>query len=126
MAYEGVIRWLAEQGATSIKRLPQRGRAHPRLGFYWRGEDWVVVISGSPHSDWFAERAAITELRHLMGLVGGTKRVGERRTAKRRARLEATASNDPAAQFFDQFAPRGAIATLRDVWPEAQGIGVAA
>jgi hypothetical protein len=118
MAYEGVIRWLGEQGATNIKRLPPRGRArHPRLGFYWRGEYWVIVISGSPRSDYFADRAAITELRHLMGLVGGAKRVGERRVPKHRAKFPAAAVNDPEAQLYRQFAPRGAIATLRDYWP---------
>jgi hypothetical protein len=127
MAYERVIGWLAEQGATSIKRLTSRGRArHPRLGFHWRGEDWVIVISGSPGNSWNADRDAITELKHLMGLVGGKKRVGARRAPKRRAKLAATAFNDPEAQHYRQFAPRGPVAKLRDVWPEAQGIGVGA
>jgi hypothetical protein len=87
MAYEGVIRWLGEQGATRVERL-HRGRSrHPRLRFDWRGEAWVVVISGSPCTEWKAERAAITELRHLMGLVGGEKRVGERRARRHRAKF---------------------------------------
>jgi hypothetical protein len=124
MAYELVIGWLAEQGATGIRRLPRRGRArHPRLGFCWRDEDWIIVISGSPHSPGAAERAAITELRHLMGLVGTTKRIGERRAPKRRAKLAAAAFNDPEAQLYRQFAPRGPIAKLRDVWPQGISVG---
>lgn len=121
MAYERVIDWLTEQGATSIKRLPKRGRApHPRLGFFWRDEDWIIVISGSPHAVGAAERAAITELRHLLGLVPTEKRVGERRVPKRRPKLAATAFNAPDAQFYRNFAPRGAIAKLADFWPEVR------
>jgi hypothetical protein len=120
VAYESVIRWLGEQGATSIEQLARRGRGrHPRLRFYWRGEEWVIVVSGSPSVEWKAARNAITELRHLMGLVGGEKRVGDRRIARRRQRLEPAALNDPMAQLQRQFAPRGALATLRDVWPAA-------
>ena len=121
MAYERVIRWLGEQGATAIELLPRRGRApHPRLRFQWRGEEWVVVISGSPRTDWKAERKAISELRHLMGLVGSEKRVGQRRAAKRRRKLATAVRNDPAAQHYRQFAPIGAIATFADIWPEAR------
>jgi hypothetical protein len=121
MAYEGVIRWLGLQGATSIARLTRHGRGrHPRLRFHWRGRDYFVTISGSPSSHWKAERDAITELKHAMGLIRGDKRIGERRAKRRRQKFEPKAINDPAAQHFRQFAPRGAIATLRDVWPEAR------
>jgi hypothetical protein len=118
MAYDRVIRWLAEQGATIIAPLPRKGRSrHPRLRFHWRGEEWTIVVSGSPSSSWKAERAAVTELKGLLGLVGGEKTVGERRERRRRKRREAAAFNDPAAQSFRKFVPRGAIATLGDVWP---------
>jgi hypothetical protein len=99
MAYDGVMRWLEEQGATAIELLPRRGRApHPRLRFQWRGEEWVVVISGSPRTGWKADRDTITQLKHLMGLVGGEKRIGERRDRRRRDKYPAPAVNDPAAQ----------------------------
>jgi hypothetical protein len=121
VAYERVIRWLGEQGATAIELLPRRGRApHPRLRFQWRGEEWIVVISGSPCTDWKAERKTISELRHLMGLVGGEKRIGQRRTARRRGKFEPAARNDTAAQHYRQFAPSGAIATFADIWPEVR------
>jgi hypothetical protein len=121
MAYERVIDWLAEQGATDIVRLPRRGRArHPRLGFCWRDEEFVIVISGSPHAVGAAERAAITELRHLLGLVRTAKRVGERRVPKRRPKLADAAFNDPDAQHYRQFVPRGPIAKLADFWPEVR------
>jgi hypothetical protein len=115
--HDTVKRWLFEQGASDVRLSRGKRAKHPRIDFTWHGQPLRLTLSCTPGKEWTAERAAITNARHLMGLVGGDKVVGERRERRRREKLEARAVNDPSAQMAQQFQQRGGFATLGDVWP---------
>jgi hypothetical protein len=120
--HDTVKRWLFEQGAIDVCLTRGKRSKHPRINFVWRGQQLRLTLSCTPGKEWNAVRAAITQARHLMGLVGGEKVggekvVGERREPRRREKFEARAVNDPSAQMAQQFQQRGGFATLGDVWP---------
>ena len=115
--HDTVKRWLFEQGATDVRLTRGKRSKHPRIDFVWRGQPLRLTLSCTPGKEWTAVRAAITNARHLMGLVGGDKVVGERRERRRREKFEARAANDPSAQMAQQFQSHGPVATLGDVWP---------
>lgn len=62
-----LIAWLQSAGAENA-RIEPSGK-HCKLVFAWRGEERSSPISRTP-SDRRATRNQITELRHMLGLVG--------------------------------------------------------
>jgi len=124
--HDAVIRWLTEQGAEGV-RIERAGRlGHPRVVFVWREVTLSYAISGTPGNDWTADRSMITQLRHLLGLVGGDKRIGERRKRRKRAavagvRVTRLRRRARGIYGYAGFEPEGAVATLADVWPGGAG-----
>jgi hypothetical protein len=119
--HDTIIRWLIEQGAEAV-RIERVGRlGHPRVVFVWRGVQLSYAIAGTPGNDWTADRAMITQLRHLLGLAGGEKRVGERRKRRRvpkeGGRVKRSSGRARGIYGYVEFEPGGAVATLGDVWP---------
>ena len=114
--HKAIIRWLRDSGATEVRIDLGGHRKHPRLEFAFGDERHACPIAGSP-SDWRSERAMISQLRHMLGMVGGAKIVGERR---RRHRAP-TQRPDPLPQFTGEgrVSRSAGLATLADVWPRA-------
>ncbi len=74
-----IVDWLEQQGATEV-RVELRKHAHIR--YVWRGKAGSYVTSATP-SDRRASANAISNLRHILGLIETTRRVGQRRHASR-------------------------------------------
>lgn len=77
--------WLAEQGATGIEL--EHGR-HVRIWYEWKGRRRFYLTAATP-SDRRSTLRALADLRHILGLVEDTKRVGAKRKHRQRNRCEA-------------------------------------
>ena len=73
---------LLRYGITEFE-LENRGK-HPAIRFEWKGEQKVLYFSGTP-SDVKGTQRKLRDIRHLLGVVGGPKVVGERRQKKHQA-----------------------------------------
>jgi hypothetical protein len=54
---------------------------HPRVRFAFKGREMFYVTAGTP-GDWRAGENIRSNIRHMMGAVGGPKRVGSRKARK--------------------------------------------
>lgn len=79
-----VTGYLREIGAADIRM--ESGGKHPRLVFLWEGRERFFVRPSTPGDTMRGHKNAISELRHMLGLVKTEKRVGERRARRRSAR----------------------------------------
>lgn len=75
--------WLRGQGATEVE--VEQGRKHVRIWFVWRGVRRFYISSATPSDGRRSHQNALGTLRHMLGLVGGEKRVGKRRQRRCRA-----------------------------------------
>jgi hypothetical protein len=94
-----IIDFLVEAGAEAPH--VENGGKHPRIVFGWRGVERRYVVAGTLGDTIRGPKNAISDLRHMLGLVDGEKRVGERRPRRRpapkivRAQLTAVAAATP-------------------------------
>lgn len=77
-----LVDWLAARGATSIT-LDRRKHMH--IHFMYQGEPHTFVTASTPSDAMRGTAKALRDLRHMLGLVGGAKKVGERRQRSGRA-----------------------------------------
>jgi hypothetical protein len=68
--HRSILAWLKERGATDII-LVQRAR-HIQVCFRLGGRQYVTTLAGSPRSQTVARWETIRDLRHQLGLVGGS------------------------------------------------------
>lgn len=78
-----VLAYLHSVGATEIRI--EHGGKHHRVVFSWKGQEMFHILAGSTGDTLRGFKKAISDLRHMLGLVAPTKRVGARRSRKRRA-----------------------------------------
>lgn len=83
--------FLRSQGAEEV-RFEHKGK-HPKVRFAWKGEARFYVLPGTPGDTLRGAANAISDIRHMLGLVSPEKRVGERRT--RRAKASRTSAQCP-------------------------------
>lgn len=74
--------FLKEHGAEVLS--VDYAHKHPRIYFRHNGIDRFYVTANTP-SDRRSLQCALSDLRHMLGLVGGPKRTGRRRIARNRA-----------------------------------------
>lgn len=83
-----VAAYLASIGATAIRIEPARSLGHPKIAFEYAGREWRTVIAGTPSTP-FSAQHKINDLKRLLGLRDGQRRIGERRKRKRQRRVAA-------------------------------------
>jgi hypothetical protein len=74
--------FLDDLGATDIVIV--NGGKHPRVVFWYGGQEYQRVISGTPTNPDECARRAVEDIRRQLGLIDHEKRVGERRWRSRR------------------------------------------
>lgn len=77
--YRDIIGFLEHAGARDIRVEPPRGRGHPRLVFVHAGREYRVIVACSPSSP-RSIRNVLAFVKRSIGLTGGERRIGERRT----------------------------------------------
>ena len=80
---KAIVASLDSWGATEIRFV--NGRVHPKVAFVWKGEQRHYVVPGTPSDTYHAAHNALSDLRHMLGLVKTEKRVGQRRARKAKA-----------------------------------------
>ncbi len=93
--------YLTEWGAENVRVLQTKG--HPRLVFSRHGTEWFYILPSTPGDTLRATKNAVSDLRHMLGLVRATKRVGERRTRKKR--VAAVPTLPPQVTVLDDWHP---------------------
>lgn len=78
-----IIAFLKNTGAGDINI--ENGGKHPRIRYTWEGCSRFYVIPGTPGDARRGTQQALSDLRRLMGLTNTEKRIGERRTHRKRA-----------------------------------------
>lgn len=102
---------LAEVGATDA-RIEDGGK-HPKLVYCWKGRERFYVLSGTS-SDPNISKVQQSDLRRILGLTGGPKRVGARRQRKRRKTHQRPAEC-PELTFREN--PFDVLADVEIPWP---------
>jgi hypothetical protein len=79
-----IIAFLRSVGAEEPHMAPPRGRGgHPRVVWLWQGREFYHAVSASPGDTIWSTDKAIADIRRKIGLVSHTKRIGQRRRARR-------------------------------------------
>jgi hypothetical protein len=78
-----IIAFLHSVGAEDPHMAPPRGRGHPRVVWLLDGRQFYHPVSASPGDNLWSTDKAIADIRRKIGLVQHSKRVGQRRPARR-------------------------------------------
>ena len=83
--------FLRKSGATNVG--VEHGKKHPRIIYMWHGRQSFYVIPGTPGDSLRGHKQAISDLRHILGIVKPVKRIGAKR-----ARAPVKKSPGPSAE----------------------------